>query len=329
MDSIFNALSAPNPFTGGSQISPAKLCAMKTEEMFVSGGKRHFRGLIRGGRYRDTVISRQTEKIVAAILRSWEEQTEELDPGDEDDLAELAQLAVTMRQCLSIVRGQIAKDEMFEPARLKLEELTTMLFRLRYGVYLASYASYTDQEARDLDRNTNLAADTPDDIDEEAWQFFLRQRWSSVNARLQAEDVYNTCRETPRALRQSGRAPLVRLLQTLASQIGQSTPDAAQAIGDFMTRTSAPNSHLEELVEQGKPYELMCALQTDLEGLTNPPRACEEDVPAIKAAILTFARRYFTEFEWDDETVAITICRPNYVFKEDWSVLAYATSTDL
>ncbi|KAM0478980.1 hypothetical protein ACHAPX_004958 [Trichoderma viride] len=296
MDSIFNALSTLNPFPGGSRISPAKMYAMKTEEMFISGGKRHFRELLRDGRYRDTVISRQTEKTAAAFLNFWEEQTDRLDPSDQDDLAELAELAVAMRQCLSVIRDQIDKDKMFEPARLKLEELTTTLFRLRYGAYLPSYASYTGQEARDLGHNTSLAANTPDDTDEEAWHFFLRERWSSIYARLQAEDVYNTGRETPSALNQSGRAPLVRLLQALASQTGQSAPDAARAIGDYVTRISASSSHPEELVRQGRPYKSMCALQVDLEGLSDPPRACQEDVPAIKAAIRAFARRCFTQF---------------------------------
>lgn len=87
---------------------------------------------------RDTMISRQTERIVVAILRSWEEEIENLDPNDKDGLSELAQLIEEMRRCLSIVWAKIAKDERFEPARLKLEELTTTLFRLRYGVYLLS-----------------------------------------------------------------------------------------------------------------------------------------------------------------------------------------------
>ncbi|EHK44716.1 uncharacterized protein TrAtP1_002832 [Trichoderma atroviride] len=114
MDSIFNALSRPDPLRSDSENSPAKIWAMKTEEKFVSGGKRFFRELLRDKRYHDTVISRQTEIIVLVILKSWEEETDELDPNNEDDLEELSQLAEQMRRCLSLVKGQIAKDSMSE-----------------------------------------------------------------------------------------------------------------------------------------------------------------------------------------------------------------------
>lgn len=73
-----------------------------------------------------------------------------------------------MRRCISLVQGQIAKDKMFKPARLKLKGLTTMLFQLQYGVYLASYASYTSQEASERKLNGNIASNAPNDIDEEA-----------------------------------------------------------------------------------------------------------------------------------------------------------------
>ncbi|KAL6883213.1 hypothetical protein GGI43DRAFT_378036 [Trichoderma evansii] len=179
-----------------------------------------------------------------------------------------------------------------------------MRFRLRYGVYLPSYASYIRKEATELPHTgTRVSGESkpaPRNVAKEAWRFFMSESWLSVYKRLLAEDVFNTGMELP-SDPSSSDVPLVRLVQFLAMQTGQTAPDVARAIGDYLERSSDAHSPLQDYVKRGDSFKLAVFLCLELEDLSNPPRDCEKDVPAIKAAIITFARRYFKEFIWDDE----------------------------
>lgn len=93
-----------------------------------------------GGR---RVISPATEKIVKGLLQRLDPQRVELDSLDSTSWIELAQ---EIRGRLPEIHERIRRDEAFEPALTKLEELRTLQFPLRYSVYLEPYMSFLRQK---------------------------------------------------------------------------------------------------------------------------------------------------------------------------------------
>ncbi|KAL6907385.1 hypothetical protein GGI43DRAFT_431438 [Trichoderma evansii] len=253
---------------------------------------------------------RVLEQLIKDGRERWEAQPEDTDFADKLELSrEIQRYIQEIHEQLRLER-----DKALEPARLKLESLLTMYFRIRYGDYPAIYTSYLRQEARLLQpgKFDETMPATPVTIDEDAWRFFMSQNRSLINMRLQREGVESNGLRWPSDLRESGDAPLVHLLKVLAINAKQNILHVSKAIGAYVERISFAHNRLQRLAKKGKPFVLMAAIQTDLEDLADAPQECEEDVPAIKSAILTYAGQYFNEFEWDDEKQAITICTPNW-----------------
>lgn len=110
----------------------------------IKKGKHFLKQLVKDRRRGKRAISPKTEKAARDILQRWEAQEEDSDSTDK-----IKSVRETKRR-LQEMQRKVEMDEAFQSARLKLEELTNMQCRLQYGVYLASYASFTSQEARDL-----------------------------------------------------------------------------------------------------------------------------------------------------------------------------------
>lgn len=270
------------------------------------------------------VISPRSEKIVLDLIHRMDDHIEN------PDFRKQTKFAREMTTKVSEMHDRIKTDKAYEPAFRKLEELLEVQFHLRYSDYLAIYASHMSKTARDLKKNSDYEISSskstydesdsgldelkpaydglkptddlkpaPNAIENEAWQFFLRESWSAIYERLLDESVFITGKQCPDDPIASRNVPLVRLLQMVAMLTKQDTLDVARAIGAFVNNRNA--AELQRYIKKKDSLQIAAYLSKDLEALSEPPRNCAKNVAIIKTAILFVSQLYFKDFRWDDK----------------------------
>ncbi len=244
------------------------------------------------------VMSPSTEKRAGELLQLCC-VAEAKEDNQEDTLT-------AIRHATTEMEKRLAVDEKYAPAVLRLRAFQVDAFRLRYGDYLASLLGQMRRDAKEVDKRdretapeaaTNVAA-PPIRVVPEAWDFFMSQGWTKISKRLEAENWKDAIYEEFTQPRKNN-APLVRIVQIIGAQTGQSPRRLIEGIRAYALRNAVAHQTLGDLAKEKRVWELRNELEADLRDLKSAPVACQGDVPAIRQAIFSTAHKYFEPFVWD------------------------------